>query len=179
MARSNSKLNWTWSWQFNQALRYSFRNGDVRERSWTKQVKWYDGDWREYYLPCRSYRVACPRDLCNQQGKRHWSMNGYGYFILTWYLIRWVHGVIFYLWVAPVSDPNQDGYETDIFFNPTGTRYFTIAIILCCEQVKMCSFIILTMTCSDCWTWTLLLGYLKYLLNINFEYVYIMFYSLN
>jgi hypothetical protein len=25
----------------------------------------------------------------------------------------------------------------------------------------------------------LLLGYLKYLLNINFEYVYIVFYSLN
>jgi hypothetical protein len=38
-------------------------------------------------------------------------------------------------------------------------------------------FVILTMTCSDCWT--LLLGYLKYLLNINFEYVYIVFYSLN
>jgi hypothetical protein len=24
--------------------------------------------------------------------------------------------------------------------NPTGTRYFTTAIILDCEQVKMCSF---------------------------------------
>jgi hypothetical protein len=24
--------------------------------------------------------------------------------------------------------------------NPTGTRYFTIGIILDCEQVKMCSF---------------------------------------
>jgi hypothetical protein len=33
------------------------------------------------------------------------------------------------------------------------------------------------MTCSD--YRTLLLGYLKYLLNINFEHVYIMFYSLN
>jgi hypothetical protein len=33
------------------------------------------------------------------------------------------------------------------------------------------------MTCSDCWT--LLLDYLKYLLNINFEHVYIVFYSLN
>jgi hypothetical protein len=33
------------------------------------------------------------------------------------------------------------------------------------------------MTYYDCWT--LLLGYLKYLLNINFEYVYIVFYSLN
>jgi hypothetical protein len=36
---------------------------------------------------------------------------------------------------------------------------------------------ILTMICSD--YWTLLLGYLKYLLNINLEHVYIMFYSLN
>jgi hypothetical protein len=27
--------------------------------------------------------------------------------------------------------------------------------------------------------WTLLFDYLKYLLNINFEYVYIVFYSLN
>jgi hypothetical protein len=36
---------------------------------------------------------------------------------------------------------------------------------------------ILTMTYCDCWT--LLLGYLKYLLNINFKYIYIMFYSLN
>jgi hypothetical protein len=33
------------------------------------------------------------------------------------------------------------------------------------------------MTYSD--GWTLLLGYLKYLLNINFEYMYIVFYSLN
>jgi hypothetical protein len=52
-------------------------------------------------------------------------------------------GVIFYPWVAPVSDPNQDGYVMGIFppaGNPTGTRYFTIARILGCEQVKMCSF---------------------------------------
>jgi hypothetical protein len=33
------------------------------------------------------------------------------------------------------------------------------------------------MTYSD--SWTLLLSYLKYLFNINFEHVYIMFYSLN
>jgi hypothetical protein len=50
----------------------------------------------------------------------------------------------FYLRVAPVPDPNRDGYETDIFFPPAGnlmgTRYFTTAIIICCEQVKMCSF---------------------------------------
>jgi hypothetical protein len=26
------------------------------------------------------------------------------------------------------------------FFHPTGTRYFTTAIILGCEQLKMCSF---------------------------------------
>jgi hypothetical protein len=42
---------------------------------------------------------------------------------------------------------------------------------------KCVHFVILTMTCCDCWT--LLLGYLKYLLNINFKYVYIVFYSLN
>jgi hypothetical protein len=33
------------------------------------------------------------------------------------------------------------------------------------------------MTYSD--SWTLVLDYLKYLLNINFEYAYIVFYSLN
>jgi hypothetical protein len=53
-------------------------------------------------------------------------------------------GTIFYPWVAPVPDPNRDRYVTGIFFppasNPTGTRYFTTAIILGCEQVKMCSF---------------------------------------
>jgi hypothetical protein len=103
-------------------------------------------------------------------------------------------GIIFYLWVTPVPDPNQDRYGTGIFHahslqgapvgktiwvrvsdptgygyednflpagdtctrsksrqvrdgyffslagNPTGTRYFTIAIILGCEQLKMCSF---------------------------------------
>jgi hypothetical protein len=46
-------------------------------------------------------------------------------------------GMIFYLWVAPVPDLNRDGYGTGIFFpsagNPTGTRYFTTAIILGCE----------------------------------------------
>jgi hypothetical protein len=31
-------------------------------------------------------------------------------------------GMIFYLWVAPVPDPNRDGYETDIFFHPRITR---------------------------------------------------------
>jgi hypothetical protein len=31
----------------------------------------------------------------------------------------------------------------------------------------------------SCNCWTLLLGYLKYLLNFNFEYVYIVFYPLN
>jgi hypothetical protein len=52
--------------------------------------------------------------------------------------------MIFYPRVAPVLDPNRDGYGTGIFFplagNPMGTRYFTTAIILDCEQVKMCSF---------------------------------------
>jgi hypothetical protein len=50
-------------------------------------------------------------------------------------------------------------------------------MILGCEQVKMCSFYNINYDFCDCWT--LLLGYLKYLLNINFEYVYIMFHSLN
>jgi hypothetical protein len=31
-------------------------------------------------------------------------------------------GMIFYPWVAPVSDPNRDGYGTDIFFHPRVTR---------------------------------------------------------
>jgi hypothetical protein len=56
-------------------------------------------------------------------------------------------GTIFYLWVAPVPDPNRDGYGAGTL---TGSRYFTSAMILGCEQVKMCSFVILTMTCSDC-----------------------------
>jgi hypothetical protein len=38
------------------------------------------------------------------------------------------------------------------------------------KKWKYVHFIILTMTCSD--GWTLLLSYLKYLLNINFECVY-------
>jgi hypothetical protein len=42
---------------------------------------------------------------------------------------------------------------------------------------KYVYFVILTITCSD--YWTLLLVYLKYLLNIKFEHVYIVFYSLN
>jgi hypothetical protein len=46
-------------------------------------------------------------------------------------------GMIFYPWVAPVPDPNRDGYDTDIFFLPTGkpmgTQYFTTAIIIGCE----------------------------------------------
>jgi hypothetical protein len=52
-------------------------------------------------------------------------------------------GMIFYQWVAPVSDQIETG-TGQIFFppvgNPTGTRYFTTAIILGCEQVKMSSF---------------------------------------
>jgi hypothetical protein len=31
-------------------------------------------------------------------------------------------GTIFYPWVAPVPDPNQDGYGTGIFFHPRVTR---------------------------------------------------------
>jgi hypothetical protein len=33
-----------------------------------------------------------------------------------------------------------NGYFFPPAGNPTGIRYFTTAIILCCEQVKMCSF---------------------------------------
>jgi hypothetical protein len=49
-------------------------------------------------------------------------------------------GTIFYPRVAPVPDPNRDGYFFLPAGNPTGIRYFTTAIILGCEQVKMCSF---------------------------------------
>jgi hypothetical protein len=34
----------------------------------------------------------------------------------------------------------RDGYFFLLVCNPTGTRYFTTAIIIGCEQVKMCSF---------------------------------------
>jgi hypothetical protein len=49
-------------------------------------------------------------------------------------------GIIFYPRVALVPDPNRDGYFFSHVNNPMGTRYFTIVIILCCEQVKMCLF---------------------------------------
>jgi hypothetical protein len=58
-----------------------------------------------------------------------------------------------------------------------GTWYFTTAIILGCEQVKMCSFCYIKYDLF--WLLNFATGYLKYLLNINFEYVYIVFYSLN
>jgi hypothetical protein len=32
-------------------------------------------------------------------------------------------GTIFYLWVAPVPDLNQDGYETGIFSHPRVTQW--------------------------------------------------------
>jgi hypothetical protein len=44
--------------------------------------------------------------------------------------------MIFYPWVALVSDPNRDGYFFSPADKPTGTRYFTTTIILGCEQVK-------------------------------------------
>jgi hypothetical protein len=40
----------------------------------------------------------------------------------------------------PESRRVRDGYFFPPVGNPTGTRYFTTAIILGCEQVKMCSF---------------------------------------
>jgi hypothetical protein len=48
--------------------------------------------------------------------------------------------MIFYPRVALVPDPNRDGYFLPPADNSTGTRYFTTAIILGCEQVKICSF---------------------------------------
>jgi hypothetical protein len=51
-----------------------------------------------------------------------------------------VTGMIFYPHVAPVPDLNRDGYMTSIFSHTWVTRYFTTAIILDCEQVKMCLF---------------------------------------
>jgi hypothetical protein len=40
------------------------------------------------------------------------------------------------------SEPRRvrDGYFFSPVGNPTDTRYFTTAMILGCEQVKMCSF---------------------------------------
>jgi hypothetical protein len=40
----------------------------------------------------------------------------------------------------PESRRVRDGYFLPSVGNPMGTRYFTTAIILGCEQVKMCSF---------------------------------------
>jgi hypothetical protein len=40
----------------------------------------------------------------------------------------------------PESRRVRDRYFFPPAGNPTGTRYFTTAIILGCEQVKMCSF---------------------------------------
>jgi hypothetical protein len=53
---------------------------------------------------------------------------------------RYGYGDDFYPRVAPVPDPNRGGYFFPPVGNPTGTQYFTTAIILRCEQVKMCSF---------------------------------------
>jgi hypothetical protein len=43
-----------------------------------------------------------------------------------------------------------DGYFFPPVGNPTDTRYFTTTMIVDCEQVKICLFVILTMTCFDC-----------------------------
>jgi hypothetical protein len=48
--------------------------------------------------------------------------------------------MIFYPWMTPVPDPNRDEYFFLPMDNLTGTRYFTTAIILGCEQVKMYLF---------------------------------------
>jgi hypothetical protein len=53
-------------------------------------------------------------------------------------------GTIFYSRVAPIPDPKSRRVRDEYFFsptgNPTGIRYFTTAIILSYEQVKICSF---------------------------------------
>jgi hypothetical protein len=51
-------------------------------------------------------------------------------------------GIISYPRVAPVSEPRRvwGGYFFSPVVNPTGTRYFITAMILGCEQVKICSF---------------------------------------
>jgi hypothetical protein len=49
-------------------------------------------------------------------------------------------GTIFYSRVAPVPDPNRDGYGTSIFSHPRVTRRLPTAIILGYEQVKICLF---------------------------------------
>jgi hypothetical protein len=61
--------------------------------------------------------------------------------------------------------------------NLTGTRYFTTAMILGCEQVKICLFY--DINYDLLWLLNFATSYLKYLLNINFEFVYIVFYLFN
>jgi hypothetical protein len=48
--------------------------------------------------------------------------------------------MIFYSWVASISDLNRDGYFSSPAGNLTGIWYFTTVIILGCEQVKICLF---------------------------------------
>jgi hypothetical protein len=53
-------------------------------------------------------------------------------------------GIIFLSVGGTRIRPEPKWVRDEYFFspagNPTGTRYFTTAIILGCEQVKMCSF---------------------------------------
>jgi hypothetical protein len=51
-------------------------------------------------------------------------------------------GIIFYPRMPAVPEPRRvrDGYFFPPAGKPTGIRYFTTAIIVGCEQVKMCSF---------------------------------------
>jgi hypothetical protein len=62
---------------------------------------------------------------------------------ICWVLDPMGMGMIFYPWVIFVSDLNRRVWN-EYFFpsadNLTGTRYFSIDIILGCEQVKMYSF---------------------------------------
>jgi hypothetical protein len=39
-------------------------------------------------------------------------------------------GMIFYPWVAPILDPNRDGYGVGIFFHPQVTRRVPDTLLL-------------------------------------------------
>jgi hypothetical protein len=71
----------------------------------------------------------------------------------------------------------RGGYFFSSASNLMGIRYFTTAMILGCEQLKMCSFCYINY--DLCQLLNFATGYLTYLLNNNFKHVYIMLYLLN
>jgi hypothetical protein len=81
--------------------------------------------------PLQSCLLLCPSTRDDNLSTGIWS-NGYGYeddFLPVG---------------GTCTRPESRRIWNEYFFppagNPTGTRYFTAAIILRCEQVKMCSF---------------------------------------